>query len=280
MIQISKIENDKYYTPISLANACIDKVLEIIGRENISEVVEPSVGNGAFLHNPNLYVHFGYDIQPECDAGTHIIKGDYLTQDITYLYGRLVIGNPPFGYSNNLAIKFFNKSCEIADYVAFILPISQLDNNLQFYKFDLIYSEDLGIVEYSGIPLHCCFNIFKRPISKELNPKPNVTLKDVTIIEHRRKQGNYTTAKNKDIAPNFDYAMCNWGNGCLGKVPEYIGQYAQEVYFYIHNPLYRDKILELLQTDVIRNYVSSISAKKISVARLYIYLKKEIPELI
>lgn len=252
--------------------------MEIIGEENISEVIEPSVGNGAFLHHPNGTVHFAYDIQPECtDEVCKITKADYLTVPITYLYGRLVIGNPPFGYSNNLAIKFFNKSCEISDYVAFILPISQLSNNLQFYKFDLVYSEDLGVIEYSGIPLHCCFNIFKRPVSGELNLKPDVTLKDVTIIEHRRKNGDYATAKNKDITPNFDYAMCNWGS--LGKVPDYIGQYAQEVYFYIHNSLYRDKILELLQTEVIRKYVSSISAKKISVARPYVYLKERIPEL-
>jgi hypothetical protein len=30
MIKIAKIENDKYYTPIDLANYCWDKVYEII----------------------------------------------------------------------------------------------------------------------------------------------------------------------------------------------------------------------------------------------------------
>ena len=29
----NKIENDKYYTPIELANYCIDKTIEIIGAE-------------------------------------------------------------------------------------------------------------------------------------------------------------------------------------------------------------------------------------------------------
>lgn len=32
-------------------------------------------------------------------------------------------------------------------YIAFIQPISQLNNNLQMYEFDLIYSEDLGIIQ-------------------------------------------------------------------------------------------------------------------------------------
>lgn len=39
---MAKIENDKYYTPIDLANYCWDKTLEIIGEENISEIIEPS----------------------------------------------------------------------------------------------------------------------------------------------------------------------------------------------------------------------------------------------
>lgn len=59
---MSKIENDKYYTPISVANNCWNKVLKVIGEENISEVIEPSVGNGAFLNHATQMVHFAYDI--------------------------------------------------------------------------------------------------------------------------------------------------------------------------------------------------------------------------
>lgn len=44
----SKINLDKYYTPIEKAKYCIDKVYEIIGENNISEVIEPSAGNGSF----------------------------------------------------------------------------------------------------------------------------------------------------------------------------------------------------------------------------------------
>lgn len=62
---MSKIDNDKYYTPISLANYCIDKTIGVIGMDNISEVIEPSVGNGSFLHHNALKVDVGYDIFPE-----------------------------------------------------------------------------------------------------------------------------------------------------------------------------------------------------------------------
>ena len=59
---MSKIANDKYYTPILLANHCWDKTLEVIGEENISEVIEPSCGDGAFYHHDKMIPHIGFDI--------------------------------------------------------------------------------------------------------------------------------------------------------------------------------------------------------------------------
>lgn len=169
---MAKIENDKYYTPINIANHCWDKVLKIIGKDNISEIIEPSCGNGAFYHHGKCSPHFGYDIEPKLEdfdsfyiTTNSIKKCDYLKENITYLPGRLVIGNPPYGRCLNLAQRFFKKSIEIADYIAFILPISQYNNKQSFYEFDLIYSEDLGFQDYSGRNLHCCFNIYKRPDS-------------------------------------------------------------------------------------------------------------------
>ena len=41
-----KITDDKYYTPIYVANQCWEKVKNIIGLENISEAIEPSCGDG------------------------------------------------------------------------------------------------------------------------------------------------------------------------------------------------------------------------------------------
>ena len=59
-----KIANDKYYTPPDLAEYVVNKTYEIIGKENITEFLEPSAGNGAFipyLPNNTLY----YDLIPE-----------------------------------------------------------------------------------------------------------------------------------------------------------------------------------------------------------------------
>lgn len=154
-----KIELDKYYTNKELAKRLINKTFEVLGKENITEIIEPSAGNGAF--SKQIYNCIAYDIKPDDES---VIEQDFLTLDMQYKKGRLFIGNPPFGVHNSLIRLFWKRCIEFGDYIAFILPITQLNNDIKLYEFDLIYSEDLGEMEYSGRILHCCFNIYKRPI--------------------------------------------------------------------------------------------------------------------
>lgn len=268
---MAKIENDKYYTPISLANYCWDKVLEVIGKENISEIIEPSVGDGSFLCHPKGFVHFAYDIEPECQSDmTNIIKGDYLSQDINYLYGRLVIGNPPYGRCLNLAQKFFKKSVDIADYVAFILPISQLNNTRSMYEFDLIYSEDLGVQHYTDRDLHCCFNIYKRPDGGELNKKPVAKLKDITI--YRQDSKGYDDR-------DFDIRMCYWGDGTAGKILKDGESYSAEYKIKVNNKNIRDKVIEVLTTFNWKEYLNCIAMRKIQQFHIVDVLKAHIKDI-
>lgn len=261
---MSKLINDKYYTPSEVVDLCLKIINDSLKSCMITDIIEPSAGSGAFSSKLKCTA---YDIEPESEK---IIKCDFLSLNIPYMKGRLCVGNPPFGVSNSLSVKFFKKCCEIGDYIAFIQPISQYNNNLQMYEFDLISSTDLGEIIFSNkIKLHCCFNVWKRPSNGKLNSKPNYKLKDIVIKEYRRN-GSYEKPKD------YDYAMCNWGNGSLGKIPEYVGQYAQEVYFYCNKKEYLQQMKELLSFENIREYVKSISSKKISVMRLYKYLKDNI----
>ena len=139
MINIAKIVNDKYYTSPELAEYCVKKTKEIIGEENISEYLEPSAGSGVFLDyldKPYLLMILNQD--------DRVVKQDYLRLELDYKKGRCVIGNPPFGTKNNLTVAFYKKSVAIAEYIAFILPISQYNNDIKLYEYDLLYSEDLG----------------------------------------------------------------------------------------------------------------------------------------
>ena len=220
-----KIDNDAYYTPIDLANELWDKTVELIGGKNITYVVEPSCGNGAFLQHPKYRVNFAVDIATECyGMADTFVHGDFLIMDFPYHKGLLVIGNPPFGSRMNLAQKFFKHSVTFADYIAFVLPISQLNNTQSLYKFDLIHSEDLGMRDYSGRKLHCCFNVYRRP-EHGLNKKPTIGNPLVKIYRDCRK--GFEDA-------DYDVCMCYWGNGSAGKIlsegEHYSGEYKIKVF--------------------------------------------------
>ena len=261
-----KINNDKYYTSRELAKYCIDKTYEIIGESNISEVIEPSAGSGNFSTQIPSFC-WAYDIEPE---HTDIVKQDYLELDVQYLPGRLIIGNPPYGDRNSLSVKFFKKSIKIADHIAFILPVSQYNNTQQMYEFDLIYTEDLGVKEYSNQKIHCCFNIYTRP-NGTLNKKNSYKLKDVEVKEFRRG-GNYKKPTE------YHFGMCSWG-ASLGKEVEYVGQYAQENYIIVKNKIFYSKIIDICKNTNWKELYPYTSTPKIQTWKIYKYLKEKIPNL-
>ena len=264
-----KIKNDKYYTSPKLAKYIVNKTKEIIGEKNITEYLEPSAGQGVFLDYLDK-PYLAYDIEPEDDR---IVQQDFLELELEYKKGRCIIGNPPFGRSNTLAVRFYKKSIQIADYIVFILPISQLNNNMQMYEFDLVYSEDLKEQSYSDRKLHCCLNIYRRPKNNVLNKKPNYKLKDVTLVEYRR-------GGNEKPRKEYDYAIGTFGAGCVGKEISKCGTYALECYFYINNYKLKDAILNLIKNTDWKSMSKGISnTYNLPQWRIYKYLKEQIPEL-
>lgn len=267
---MTKINLDKYYTPADLAEYCVKKTKEIIGKENITEWLEPSAGAGVFLpYLDNNYLAF--DIEPEAE---NIEQANYLELDLPYLKGRCVIGNPPFGERNALVKKFYNQAILQGDYVAFILPITQLENTQSLYKLKLVYSEDLGVTKYSDRDVHCCFNIYKRNDDGTFCKKVDYSIDGIEIVEYKR-------TKEVDF-DRFDFAVCTWGNGCCGKIPEYKGQYAQEHYIIVHNKSIREEVIDVCNRTDWKNEVApkNTSAKKIQTWRIYKYLREQIPQLI
>lgn len=259
-----KIENDKYYTPLNIVDLCLKEVKETLMKDKVipKRIIEPSAGNGAFsLKIKNC---LAYDIQPEHPS---IIKQNFLTCNLDYQKHTLVIGNPPFGSRLSLAQKFYKKSIEIADYIAFILPISQLNNNSTLYEFDLIKSIDLGEQLYSDRKLHCCFNIYKRP--KILNKKPKTTLKCVKIIRQ--------DAKNYD-SEWFDLRMCYWGDGTVGKILKGNERYSGEYKFQIANE-FKEQVIKVLQETNWKEKINGIAMKRLKQYHIINKLKQEIPNI-
>lgn len=260
----NKIDLDKYYTPASNAKYCIDKVYEIIGRENITEIIEPSAGSGNFSNQIEGCI--AYDILPEHES---IIQQDFLQLDIPYKKGRLFIGNPPFGEKMYLAQEFYKKCVLLGDYIAFILPISQLNNTSSLYLFDLVYSEDLGLIEYSDRELKCCFNIYKRPESGILNKKVSNKLQSVKIIRQ--------DSKGYDVA-DYDIRMCYWGNGSAGKILKDGESYSAEYKIKISEE-FRNDVIKVLNSVNWREELNCIAMLKIQQFHIIDVLKKYIPNI-
>lgn len=260
----NKIVLDKYYTPKNIAEHCYNKVIEIIGKENVTEIIEPSAGKGVFLDIDSEII--GYDIEPEDDR---IIKQDFLLIEKGYKRGRLILGNPPYGRCLNLAQKFYKKSVLLGDYIAFILPISQLNNNTTFYDFDLVYSEDLGKALYSDIELHCVFNVYKRP-KNGLNVKKKNTLKDITI--YRQDKKGY-----EDL--DFDIRMCYWGDGTAGKILSDDEHYAGEYKIVINNKEKKEEIKYFILNFDWNSYVKGIAMKRLKQYHIIEVLKKNLTYL-
>jgi len=255
-----KILNDKYYTPHDLAKQCIDKTFEIIGQDNITEVIEPSAGNGRF--SKQIADCIAYDIQPVDDS---IIEQDFLKLEMEYKVGRLFIGNPPYGSRLSLARKFYVKCAEYGDYIGFILPIGQLNNTQSLYQFDLIYSEDLGKRRYTGRKLHCCFNLYRRP-ENGLNKRVISRLKDVTIVRQ--------DSKNYDSVENHDLRMCYWGDGSAGKILKDGEKYAAEYKIIINNDELRDQIVSCFNSIDWHSELKVIAMLKIQQFHIVNALKK------
>ncbi len=221
-----------------------------------------------YLDKPYL----AYDIEPEDDR---IIKQDYLELELEYKKGRCVIGNPPFGMGNIGSVKFFNKSIKLSDYISFIQPISQLKNNIQMYRFDLIHSEDLGLQMYSDRELHCCFNIYKRPKNGGFNKKPSYQLKDVTLRQSRRRNG---VVPNNINIEDYDIAVCIRGYGSAGKICTSLDEYNDILLVKCHNEKFKDEVISVIKN--LRNHFkSSVSSLNITSWQVYRLLKEQIPEL-
>lgn len=261
---MAKIELDKYYTPVNVAKYCIDKAIEVIGADNVTDVIEPSAGNGSFS---NQIECTAYDIEPEHEG---VIQQDYLALDIDYKSGRLIIGNPPYGRCMNLAQKFFKKSVELGDYIAFVLPISQLNNTQSMFEFDLIYSEDLGEHEYSDRMLHCCFNVYKRP-ANGLNKQQRTKLKDIKIVRQDSKHYNDIT--------DYDVRMCYWGNGSAGKILKDGEHYSAEYKIIVLNNSVREEVVRVLSEVNWFDELNKIAMLKIQQFHIHNLLKREIANI-
>ena len=196
---------DQFYTNENVAKSCIQHILTLLPFTSEYLWVEPSAGNGSFLHNiPSTFEKIGLDLEPNA-ADIH--KQDYLEWTPPTDKDMIVFGNPPFGRQASLAKSFIAKSCKFAKVVAFILPKSFTKPsmfNAFDLKFHLIKSIELEKNSFSingaKYDVPCVFQIWQK--------------KDIPrIVEDKVSSNGFQYVK---ISDKYDVAFRRVG-GLAGK---------------------------------------------------------------
>lgn len=158
---------DKFYTKPEVASLYIAKA----DISDYTTIIEPSAGNGSF--SSQIANCIALDLKPEGDG---IREQDWLQYEHPEKLDEekvLVIGNPPFGQQNSIAVKFINHAAIFADRVAFILPISFKKESVQNrinLNMHLTYEEDLPKNSFTfngdNYDVKCVFQIWDRKEEK------------------------------------------------------------------------------------------------------------------
>ena len=172
---------DQFYTNENVAKSCIQRITGLLPFTSDYIWIEPSAGNGSFLHNiPSSFEKIGLDLEPKAND---ILKQDYLKWIPPSNKDIVVFGNPPFGRQSSLAKAFISKSCKFAKIIAFILPKSFTKPSMYNafdLKFHLIHSVELEkdsfVINGSTYDVPCVFQIWQktnmdRKIEEKTNPE-------------------------------------------------------------------------------------------------------------
>jgi hypothetical protein len=167
---------DQFYTKKIIACECIKYITDNIVNFKNYTWLEPSSGTGSFYENiPSECYKIGIDIEPK---NKNIHECDYLDwepKNEKYI----VLGNPPFGRQSSLAKKFIKKSCQYADIIAFILPLSFVKPSM-YSCFDKMFhniftrqlEEKSFILNGEEYDVPCVFQIWmKKDIPRETEKK-------------------------------------------------------------------------------------------------------------
>ncbi len=175
---------DQFYTKEKYARLCYDALLEHLGEmRDHMHFIEPSAGDGAFYDLLPRNRRVGVDLDPK--------RGGLMKRDF-FLWSprggrnasRVVVGNPPFGKRGNVAVDFLRKATEIADTVAFIVPMcfrkhaihKKLPKDLKLAKQMRLPKDAFRLADGKPFDVNTIFQIWTRAnVERDLrqtNPLP------------------------------------------------------------------------------------------------------------
>lgn len=199
---------DKFYTKPEIAALCIAKA----DLDDFITIIEPSAGSGSFSNQIANCIAF--DMKPEA---ANIKEQDWLQYSHTKLEDEkvLVIGNPPFGQQNNLAVAFINHAAKFADRIAFILPVSFKKESLQNridLRMHLTFQEDIAKNSFTfngkDYDVKCVFQIWDK--KDELRVKQTNSEKQTNNLFDYVKKSDSPDAAIQRIGGNAGRASAVW----------------------------------------------------------------------
>ena len=198
---------EQFYTPLDVASAVVQKVLNLVPDSIERPWLEPCSGSGNFLlaiRKEGVRTVVGFDLHP----ASHEIKQQDFFHFTTPESDFVTVTNPPFGRNNALSIPFFNHASSFSSVIAFIVPRSwrkwSVQNRLNRH-FHLISDDDLSInyVNASGKPLsdasllRTCLQVW----IKKRRLRPIIAVEDRGLIQ-------------KVNPSDADVALTIFGRGC------------------------------------------------------------------
>jgi hypothetical protein len=191
---------DRFYTKPEISAQCVNITKGIVNFDDYDQILEPSVGMGAFFDLLPLSKRKGIDIDPDLER-CDILKINFLDYYPEILAQKvLTIGNPPFGMQSKIAVNFFNHTALFSDTIAFIVPITwekwsvhrRLDQ-----RFKLIHTHRLESNSFiflnNNYNIRCVFQVWTRrsDIEKEnlrILQQPQTTHPDFIFLPKSQKE--------------------------------------------------------------------------------------------
>lgn len=159
------VTDEAFFTHPALAERCIAATDRAVDLDRFALIVEPSAGQGVFLHRLPADRRVGVDLYPRAPE---IVEGNFLDWSPPPTEGPIcTIGNPPFGQRAALAVRFLTHACTFSDTVAFILPRSFNKDTFQrrvpprFHLLDTFDCDDFLDVDGAPRPVRATFQVWQ-----------------------------------------------------------------------------------------------------------------------
>ena len=208
-------ELDKFYTNEDIIYSLVK---EYASQDKYKKYlfIEPSAGNGALLNvMDKLGLKYkGFDLAPERED---IKQQDFLEfklEDYTKRKNIITFCNPPYGFSCNLVVKFFNKASEYSKEIWIIAPKTMKKNSIKSRLnpyFKMVSCVDLPknsfLLDGQPYDVPSCFSIWVKTNEKQIyNTKTTSDLFEFTTQDKADIAVRRVGGRTGQVLEGLDYS--------------------------------------------------------------------------